>query len=242
MSNRNTIWLYGRHAVRAAFDNKKRKIRRFIATQNALSDFASLSPNIRVEIVDAKSFDAILGKDAVHQGVAIEVDPLPQLDIEDYLKIEKKHDVLMALDQITDPHNVGAIVRSAAAFNVGAVIMTKDNSPPETTTLAKSASGALEVVPVIRITNLSESLKILKENGYWCIGMDGDAKEKIDTALKFEKAVLVMGAEGKGLRRLTRETCDVLVSLPMSNKIESLNVSNAAAIAMYLFYAKRSYE
>lgn len=239
MSGKNTIWLYGRHAVKAALDNKNRKIRRFIATQNAASDFGSLPQKIRVEIVDAKSFDIILGKDVVHQGVAIEVDPLQKLDIEDYLEIEKKHDVLMVLDQITDPHNVGAILRSAAAFNFGAVIMTKDNSPPETTALAKSASGALEIVPVIHVTNLAETLKTLKKNGYWCIGLDGNAKEKIDTALKFEKAAIVMGAEDKGLRRLTRETCDVLVSLPISNKMESLNVSNAAAIAMYLFYDKR---
>jgi len=228
-------WLYGVHAVRAALSNPHRNIRRFITTAPALENVADALGvrKLTPEIISSQEISKILAEGAVHQGVAIEVLPLPELSLEEYLAQAKAQKPLLLLDQVTDPHNVGAILRSAAAFEAGAVIVTRDHAPQESAVLAKASSGGIEIVPLITVTNLSQSMEMLKKQGYWCIGLDGEAKQTIVQAKLNNKTALVLGAEGKGLRRLTGERCDLLVRLPISSAMESLNVSNAAAIALY---------
>jgi 23S rRNA (guanosine2251-2'-O)-methyltransferase len=227
----STIFLYGKHACIAALSNPKRKVTRLFVTKNSISDIPNNLKPQNVETIENKDFDKFLpnSRDIVHQGIALEVAPLGEVS----LKSISDSNVLVALDQVTDPHNVGAILRSCAAFGAGGVIFPKDNAPPESGTLAKTASGALEIVPICKVTNLARTLEQLKKDGYWIIGLDGNTNTTIDKANLSGKIVLVMGAEGKGLRQLTREYCDLLVRLPISDKVESLNVSNAAAIALY---------
>ena len=220
-----TYWIYGKHPVEAALKNPLRVVHRVLATKNAISEMqlnaaTPASPN---------DIEKNLQAGAVHQGVAIEVSPLPELSIFD-LKDSK---ILLVLDQVTDPHNVGAILRSSAAFGASAVIVQDKNSPEENSVLAKSASGALETVPLVKVINISRAMEDLKEMGFWCVGLDGTAKTLLSKAPKYEKTVLVLGAEGAGMRRLTLENCDLLVKVPINDSIESLNVSNAAAVALY---------
>jgi len=218
------IWIYGRHAVLAAIGNPRRKILKILAISAAkeLSGFP-------IEITDNRKLAEMLPPGATHQGFALLTEPLPDLAIHEIPDAK----LVLILDQITDPQNVGAILRSAAAFAVDAVIMPKDNSPPETTALAKAASGALEIVPIVKVTNLVAAMKYLKEDGFWILGLDGKAEMPLGQAPRYEKTALALGAEGIGLRRLTSENCDLLVKLPISDKMESLNVSNAAAVALY---------
>jgi 23S rRNA (guanosine2251-2'-O)-methyltransferase len=187
-------------------------------------------------MMEAKDFAATVGagSDAVHQGLALMVAPLEPVFLDEVLRGDQP---LLVLDQVTDPHNLGAMLRSAAAFNAAAVILTKDHSAPETAVVAKAASGGLDIVPRVVVTNLASALREIKEAGYWVAGLSGDAKQTIREAKLNRKTALVLGAEGKGLRRLTAESCDVLVRLPMSERMESLNVSNAAAIALYSVFA-----
>ena len=238
----NQLWLYGVHAVLAALANKDRKIRRLLLTPEAQRSHApaimqarSKRPLPGEEITERAEMDRLLPANAVHQGIAVLAEHLDGIGIEDVGRMAEGHDhaVIMVLDQVTDPHNVGAILRSAAAFGALAVVVTDRHSPEETGALAKSASGALEVMPLIRVTNMVRALEQLKEAGFWTAGMAGEATQTIAQAKLSGKIALVMGAEGEGLRRLTREHCDHLVKLPMSRLVESLNVSNAAAIALY---------
>lgn len=223
-----SYWIYGQHAVQAALANDARKIERLVASTNAVKELNLGGRKLNAD-TDIRQLDKILPKDAVHQGVAALVHPLPHTTLDDVLEST----LLLVLDQVTDPHNVGAILRSAAAFGVGAVIMTEDHGAPENGALAKAACGALDIVPLIRITNLSSTLDTLKSNDFWCVGLDGKTDKLIGEAKGFKKKALVLGAEGKGLRRLTAEKCDLLVKIPISPKMESLNVSNAAAVALY---------
>lgn len=223
-----SYWIYGQHAVQAALANDARKIERLVASTNAVKELNLTGRKLNAD-TDIRQLDKILPKDAVHQGVAALVHPLPHTTLDDVLEST----LLLVLDQVTDPHNVGAILRSAAAFGVGAVIMTEDHGAPENGALAKAACGALDIVPLIRITNLSSVLDELKSNDFWCVGLDGKTDKLIGEAKGFKKKALVLGAEGKGLRRLTAEKCDLLVKIPISPKMESLNVSNAAAVALY---------
>jgi 23S rRNA (guanosine2251-2'-O)-methyltransferase len=223
-----SYWIYGQHAVQAALANDARKIERLIASTNAVKELNLAERKLNAD-TDIRQLDKILPKDAVHQGVAALVHPLPHTTLDDVLEST----VLLVLDQVTDPHNVGAILRSAAAFGVGAVIMTEDHGAPENGALAKAACGSLDIVPLIRITNLSSTLDTLKGNDFWCVGLDGKTDKLIGEAKGFKKKALVLGAEGKGLRRLTAEKCDLLVKIPISPQMESLNVSNAAAVALY---------
>lgn len=225
----NSYWIYGRHAVTSALSNKKRRILRLLVTKNT-SDEIEFKYSGRIEILDQKELEKILPPNAVHQGVAAEVCILPDVTIED---IDSNANLLVILDQVNDPQNVGAILRSAAAFGANAVIMPRDNSVSESGALAKAASGALEIVPIAKVTNLASAIKHFKHNGFWIIGLDGEAKTDLSKAPKYEKTAIVLGAEGKGLRRLTSENCDLLVRLPISDKVESLNVSNATAVALY---------
>lgn len=231
------LWLYGKHAVNAALLNEDRQCIRLLVTAESENDLPhdDMPENITPEIVSRHDIERFVPTDAVHQGMVMMVEPLPAIAIEDVCNNtnDKKTSTVIVLDQVTDPHNVGAIMRSAAAFDADAVIMTDRNAPKESGTLAKSASGSLELVPLVQVTNLSRALQILKQNGYWSIGLDGGTSEILGDSEIPEKAVIVMGAEGKGLRKLTEEHCDYVVKLPISEKVESLNVSNAAAITLY---------
>jgi 23S rRNA (guanosine2251-2'-O)-methyltransferase len=236
--SQKTILLYGKHAALAAIANPMRKIKRVLVTKNTQTECAKeLSKCKNVTPTDGAKLEAMLSKDAVHQGIAVECEVLNQPGLQEWLKSDGEKPLLL-LDQVSDPHNVGAILRSAAAFGVGAVVTLERNAAQESGTLAKSASGALEVVPLISVGNLAQALEILKKAGYWTYGLDGEAKETL-SQMKFDaKTALILGAEGKGLRRLTAEHCDFLCKIPMSGQMESLNVSNAAAVALYEIHRK----
>ena len=225
-----TYFLFGRHPVHAALANPKRKFRRLIVTANAGEHLPALPQGLQPQVMDAGEMARMLPRDALHQGMIAEVYPLAEPTLDDLIATGRP---IIMLDQVTDPHNVGAILRSAAAFDAAAVITMKHNAPDETGTLAKSASGALEIMPMVKVTNLAQTLEVLKKGGYWVAGLDGTATQTLQQAKMGPKTVLVLGAEGTGLRRLTIETCDLIVKLPISPKMESLNVSNAAAIALY---------
>ena len=222
--------LYGLHTVKAALENPARKVRRFLATENAARRLTDEGVVASPEIVRPAAIAERLSPDAVHQGLYLEADPLPSPDIAD---IAEGAPVLV-LDQITDPHNVGAILRTAAGFDVAAVVTTARHSPEATGALAKAASGALEYVPIVTVQNLARAMAELKERGYLLVGLDssGDA-DLSDVPLRAPLA-LVLGAEGKGLRQLTRESCDHVGRLDLPGRIKSLNVSNAAALALYV--------
>jgi 23S rRNA (guanosine2251-2'-O)-methyltransferase len=237
------VWLYGIHPVLAALANPKRRAYRVIVSSEAEGTLAPRIVTIsqgrsglpQTEILPREALERLLPRGAVHQGIAAQLDALEEPDIEDILRATDGADsaCVVVLDQVTDPHNVGAIIRSAAAFGTAAVIMPERNSPPSTGTLAKAASGAIERVPLVRVVNLSRALDRLKQAGFWCIGLDASATTALHEADLSGKVAVVLGAEGEGLRRLTREHCDLMVRIPIGRAVESLNVSNAAAIALY---------
>lgn len=238
----NLFWLYGIHAVLAALANPRRKIRRLDVTAEAARTHAEAIAAARAarplpdaEVVDKQDIERQLPPGAVHQGIAALVEPLPHMGIEDVARQGAARDraVVVVLDQVTDPHNVGAILRSAAAFGALAVVVPDRHSPEETGALAKAASGALERMPVVRVTNVVRALGELKEAGFWTAGLAGESPFTMASQKLSGRIALVMGAEGEGLRRLTREHCDYLVRLPMTGEVESLNVSNACAVALY---------
>lgn len=233
------VWLYGRHPVEAALRNTDRRCRRLLATAEAAASLEEVLRDVDAptpEPVDRTALDDLFGPNTVHQGVALEVDLLPPHGAEDIVRwgTGREHAVVMVLDQVTDPHNVGAVLRSASAFGALAVLVQDRHSPEETGALAKAASGALERVPLVRVANLARALELLKENGFWVAGLAADAPVTLARANLGGKVALCLGSEGEGLRRLTREHCDHLVRLPMApDAVESLNVSNAAAVALY---------
>ncbi|MEM5501485.1 23S rRNA (guanosine(2251)-2'-O)-methyltransferase RlmB [Ahrensia kielensis] len=231
------IYLYGLHTVRAALDNEQRNIHTMYATDNALIRLDVESPSdlpFPVEIVTPKVLDAKVGSDAVHQGVVLEADPLAPKHLNDL----ERSDLILVLDQVTDPHNVGAIMRSAVALNAGALITTSRHSPQESGTLAKSASGALEMIPHIEVRNLANALGELNKMGFQTVGLDSEGPNILEESLQSKKLAIVLGAEGKGLRQKTRETVSTLARLDMPGAIKSLNVSNAAALALYVARSK----
>jgi 23S rRNA (guanosine2251-2'-O)-methyltransferase len=222
--------VYGWHSALAALQNPDRAIHGICATANAANRLAETGLALPdLEIRESREIDRIAGEGAVHQGLAVICDPLPDRDLDSIADAG----LIVVLDQVTDPHNVGAIVRSAAAFGVGALVMTARHGPADTGVLAKAASGGLEHVPVIRIANLARALEQIADLGFLRAGLDSKHDETIESIGDAEKLALVLGAEGKGLRRLTKEKCDRLVRLEMPGPIASLNVSNAAAIALY---------
>ncbi len=226
------VILYGWHTVTMALANPQRRIRKLTLTENAARRLAeeNIATRVAPEIVRPQEIDRLLSPDAVHQGLLAEADPLPSPDIETL----KQEGVVLVLDQITDPHNVGAILRSAAAFAVKAIVTTARHSPEATGVLAKAASGALELVPVVTVQNLARALTALNERGFQTVGLDSEGTENLaDVALR-EPLALVLGAEGKGLRQLTRDTCSVVARLDMPGEIKSLNVSNAAVLSLYV--------
>ncbi|MBC7905279.1 MAG: 23S rRNA (guanosine(2251)-2'-O)-methyltransferase RlmB [Rhodospirillaceae bacterium] len=246
----NQFWLYGHHAVLAALENPKRKFRRLVMTADSAAQWAEALAAARQNralpdpaIVDKQEMERLLPPNAVHQGIAALSEPLPSPTLEDIARASEgqAHAVIMVLDQVTDPHNVGAILRSAAAFGVLAVVVPDRHSPEETGALAKAASGALERMPLVRVTNVVRTLDDLKAAGFWVAGMAGEAPKTLASQKLSGRIALVMGAEGEGLRRLTREHCDYLVKLPMTGDMESLNVSNAAAVALYELVREREF-
>lgn len=228
--------LYGYHAVREALRAKKRVLLDLFATTAAAEKLAEeiMDSGVHVHIVESETLSARLGHDSVHQGVLLEARPLPDLDISE---IVVNSGLVLALDQITDPHNVGAILRTAAAFGVDAIIATDRHAPEFSGVLAKTASGGLEHVPIVEVVNLARALDQLGEAGYWRVGLDSEGPASLEQTALSRPTVLVLGAEGKGLRRLTRERCDVLARLDMPGPIKSLNVSNACAVALSLAHA-----
>ena len=240
--------LYGTHAVAAALANPQRRCHRLIATQEGAAlvagrvDARTLPLAARAlldapQIASRHDLAALLPEGAVHQGIVLETAPLPAVDLASTCRAAAQAAngarPVLVLDQVTDPHNVGAILRSAAAFAVGAVVVQDRHSPQAAGALAKAASGALETVPLARVVNIARALIVLKELGFWCLGLDADAAEPLAAITLRAPLALVLGAEGQGMRRLTRERCDLTARIPMSGSMASLNVSNAAAIALY---------
>ncbi len=252
---RNLLWLHGVHPVVAALGNPERRAQRLLATPEGLDRLpgrlrAGLSQRagLSVESAGRGDLDALL-PGAIHQGLALHTAPLPQPDIDDLLD-QGGADLLIALDHVTDPQNVGAILRSAAFYGAAGMVMTDRHAPPETGALAKAAAGAVDMVPVFRVGNLAAALRKLQNAGFWCVGLDGAADHDLADTDTSGPTVLVMGAEGGGLRRLTRDSCDLCARLPrpggpggpggLAPAMDSLNVSNAAAVALGLVVHSRN--
>jgi 23S rRNA (guanosine2251-2'-O)-methyltransferase len=230
------VWIYGRHAVAAALANPARKIRRVAATKNARDwlEKNGADPAIIAKLEDARpeAIDRLLHAGAVHQGLAAQADDLPRTRLKDACSPAELGRPVLVLDQITDPQNIGALFRSAAAFNARAVIVQERRTPPLSGALAKAAAGAIEMIPCVPVVNIARAIEGLQGLGYFCAGLAGEAENDI-AALPASPLALVMGAEGAGLRQLVGETCDGLYRIPIAPGVESLNVSNAAAISLY---------
>lgn len=241
---RGSTWLYGIHPVLAAVANPQRRCLRIVLTPE--TEF-TVGARIEVlsqahpmgmpppDVMPREKLDALLPRGAVNQGVAALVEAVAETSVEDICRATESEATarIVVLDQVTDPHNVGAVIRSAAAFGAAAVVLPERHSPPATGTLAKAASGALERVPLVRTVNLARALEQLKQAGFWCVGLDAMASQSLGEADLSGKIALVLGAEGEGLRRLTRDKCDLMVRIPIEEGVESLNVSNAAAVGLY---------
>lgn len=230
---------YGRHAVLAALENPERTVRKIWGTHDALAGL-DIPSTIPITFANAADLGRLVPSDAPAQGLVAEVDPLEEIWLGDLLaQGEGDNRPLIVLDQVTDPHNVGAILRSAAAFNALGIVTQDRHAPSETGTLARSAAGTLEVVPWCRVVNLARALEEIAEAGFWRIGLTGHAKGTLaEVMANQQKIALVLGAEGEGMRQNTEAHCDELAKLPISDKVESLNVSNAAAIALYAVTAR----
>jgi 23S rRNA (guanosine2251-2'-O)-methyltransferase len=228
--NRPRFW--GRHAVAAALANPERTIVKLWATREAAAEF-DLGRDTPVTFADAADLGRLVPRDAPHQGIVLEVERLPDIWLADILEGAPERRPLLVLDQVTDPHNVGAILRSAAAFDAIGIVTQDRHAPPEGGALAKAASGALETMPWVRVVNLARALDEIAEAGFWRIGLTGAAEMTLAEALGPPRVALVLGAEGEGMRQNTQTHCDALARLPISERAESLNVSNAAAIALY---------
>ena len=227
------VRLWGRHAVEAALMNPRRQHRKLWATREGVASLdGELPPDFPVEYADVSDLARLVAHDAPHQGLVLECEPLEDFHLDDVLDADAARPIVV-LDQVTDPHNVGAILRSAAAFGAAALVTQDRHAPPEGGALAKAASGALEIVPWVRVVNLARALEDMAEAGYWRIGLAGEAEALLAEAVPAGPVALVLGAEGEGLRHNIAAHCDALARLPMSGAIESLNVSNAAAIALY---------
>ena len=231
-SSRPRFW--GRHPVLAALANPERKVRKVWATHEAAALIGKLPDDIPLMLADAADLARLVPGDAPHQGMVAEVDALEDIWLGDLLEQGRDDNrPLIVLDQVTDPHNVGAVLRSAAAFDALGIVTQDRHAPSESGALARAAAGTLETVPWVRVVNLARALEEIEAAGYWRIGLTGEGPVTLDEALGMQKVALVLGAEGEGMRQNTEAHCDQLARLPISDKVESLNVSNAAAIALY---------
>lgn len=229
---------WGRHPVTAALANPNRSVRKIYGTRDALAGL-DLPPDLPVVRAEVADLGRLVPADAPHQGIVADVEPLDDIWLGDLL-LEGKDDTrpLIVLDQVTDPHNVGAILRSAAAFDALGIVTQDRHAPPESGVIARSASGALETVPWVRVVNLARALEEIAEAGFWRVGLTGHADQTFAQAIGTQRICIVLGAEGEGMRQNTEAHCDELAKLPISDKVESLNVSNAAAIALYAVAAR----
>lgn len=233
-STGRAYWLYGFHPARAALGNPERKVIRALLIEPVWLKLQPSLGQVPVEICPPQKISQALPKEAVHQGAALLCEPLPERDLDEVIEMSQPGSRRFAvLDQITDPHNEGAILRSAAAFGFTAVIVQARHSPPESGVLAKAASGALDQIPRIAVVNIARALEDMARLGIWRIALAADGRDEIRAALNGSDVAIVLGAEGSGVRRLVRERCDTSAKIPMRGMIESLNVSNAAAIAFY---------
>ena len=229
--NRTRFW--GKHAVTAALANPARTIRKLSGTRDAIGAL-DLPPGLPIVYADVADLGRMVPADAPHQGLVAELDPLEDVFLDELLAAGSDSlRPLLVLDQVTDPHNVGAILRSAAAFDALGIVTQDRHSPPESGTVARAASGMLEIVPWVRVVNLARALDDIAAAGFWRIGLTGNSKTLLGDAMGTMRVALVLGAEGEGMRQNTEAHCDVLARLPISDQVESLNVSNAAAIALY---------
>lgn len=232
-ATKGMVRLWGRHAVEAALQNPDRDHRKLWATREGVESLdGELPPEFPVEYAAPTDLARLVPRDAPHQGLVLECEPLPDVHLDEVMDAEGNRPIVV-LDQVTDPHNVGAILRSAAAFNACALVTQDRHAPPESGVVAKSASGALEIVPWVRVVNLARAMEEMAEAGYWRIGLAGEAESTLAEALPQGPVALVLGAEGEGMRQNVAGHCDALARLPISTAMESLNVSNAAAIALY---------
>ncbi len=239
-NNANNCILYGRHPVMSAISNPHRTINTIFVTKETSEEAKQACIKTKrdtniIKIIDKKEIEQLLPRDSVHQGFAAKVHPLPEYSIEEICDLAQTQENchILILDQVTDPQNIGAIIRSCVAFDTLALIVQDKNSPTENGTMAKASAGMIEHLPICRVTNLSRAIEQLKHAGFWTIGMDGYASSTISELKKGGKNAIIMGSEGKGMRRLVEESCDITVRLPISEKVESLNVSTAAAIVLY---------
>jgi 23S rRNA (guanosine2251-2'-O)-methyltransferase len=233
------FWIGGKHAVLSAIKNPKRKINKLIITEENEKDFnpKNFNKKIIIEIKNKKEIDKIfINENIVHQGVAAEIESIPAIELKEYLKIKNNFkNTLIVLDDITDQRNIGSIIRSCSAFNINAVILLEKNYNPKNKLMFKSASGAMEIVNIIPVSNIINALELLKKNYYWVYGLDGNAKENIEDQKWSNQNVFVFGSEGDGLRRLVKENCDHLIKIQINKEIESLNVSNAVSVTLGIF-------
>jgi len=229
------LWLYGLHAVRSALSNPRRFVRRAVLTERAVEELGQkLLARVKHEITDMHGVSRTLPDGAVHQGVALLCEPLPRLELDSVLAVAgAKRRIVLVLDQITDPHNAGAILRTAAAFGVAAIIVQDRHSPPESGVLAKAASGALDLVPIVHVVNVARTLEDLGKREFWRVALSSDGESALKDVVGTADIALVLGSEGGGIRRLVRERCDVRAFVAIDPAVDSLNVSNAAAIALY---------
>jgi 23S rRNA (guanosine2251-2'-O)-methyltransferase len=233
------IWLYGIHVVEAALANPKRKKYRLLVNKEWTTSYKVDGNEIEPEYVTRQDIERQLPLDAVHQGLILLVAPLDHVAIETICRDAKDNSVVIVLDQVSDPRNIGAIMRSAIAFGASAIVVTDKYTPEATASLAKAASGALDRLPIVRVTNLTRSLVLLKKAGFWLAGLEANANQTIAQASLSGKLAIILGAEGSGLRRLTSENCDYLVKIPIEPSSDSLNVSVAASIALYEIFKSR---
>ncbi|MCC8376836.1 MAG: 23S rRNA (guanosine(2251)-2'-O)-methyltransferase RlmB [Rickettsia endosymbiont of Graphium doson] len=231
LDSKNYYYVYGKHPVFSALNNPKRQIEDILCTQMIFDANKKLINSKPYKIVNNDVLSKLL-ENQTHQGIAAKVKPIFSYNIED-INIKNPKCKIAILDQITDPQNIGAIIRSAAAFNMDAIILPLDNSPNENGTIAKAACGTLELIKIIKVTNLNSCINYLKKHGFWVIGLTGEADDYFTDKLISDKIALVFGSEDKGMRRLVQENCDHLAKIPISNKVESLNVSNAASIIFH---------
>ena len=233
------FWIGGKHAVLSAIKNPKRKINKLIITEENQKDFnpKNFNKKILIETKDKKEIDKIfISENIVHQGVAAEIESIPTVELKEYLKSKSNSkNTLVVLDDITDQRNIGSIIRSCSAFNIDAVVLLEKNYNPKNKMMYKSASGAMELVDIIPVSNITNALEVLKKNNYWVYGLDGNAKENIENQKWSNQNVFVFGSEGDGLRRLVKENCDHLIKIQINKDIESLNVSNAVSTTLGIF-------
>jgi len=231
--NKSQYYMYGQHAVLAAARNNNRRIKQIYCLQKQLVELQEKLPHSKIEVVQNDFITKKIGKDQAHQGVMALVDSIFKNKIED-LDFTDGKDRIVILDQVTDPQNIGAIIRSAAAFGINKLILPSDNAPDENAGIAKAACGCLELMQIAKVTNIKNTIEKLKKMDFWIAGLDADGKGDINDISEIDKLAIIIGSEGKGMRRLTLTHCDFLIKIPISKQVESLNASNAASIIFYL--------